>query len=79
MRTTVTFERNLAGDPQVWFTGSGKQVSELTVLVNQRQQNNEGSGPTPSRPGLWCGRSRPSRRTSWPRWRRGIGSSCTGP
>jgi single-strand DNA-binding protein len=42
MRTTVTFEGNLAGDPQIRFTGSGKQVTELTVLVNQRRQNSEG-------------------------------------
>jgi single-strand DNA-binding protein len=42
MRTTVTFEGNLADDPQVRFTGSGKQVTELTVLVSQRRQNNDG-------------------------------------
>jgi single-strand DNA-binding protein len=42
MRTTVTFEGNLADDPQVRFTPSGKQVTELTVLVNQRRQNNDG-------------------------------------
>jgi single-strand DNA-binding protein len=42
MRTTVTFEGNLADDPQVRFTGSGKPITELTVLVNQRRQNNEG-------------------------------------
>ena len=42
MRTTVTFEGNLADDPQVRFTGSGKQVTEITVLVNQRRQNEDG-------------------------------------
>ncbi len=42
MRTTVTFEGNLADDPQVRFTPSGKQITELTVLVNQRRQNSEG-------------------------------------
>jgi single-strand DNA-binding protein len=42
MRTTVTFEGNLADDPQTRFTGSGRQVTELTVLVNQRRQNGEG-------------------------------------
>jgi single-strand DNA-binding protein len=42
MRTTVTFEGNLADDLQVRFTPSGKRVTELTVLVNQRRQNNEG-------------------------------------
>jgi single-strand DNA-binding protein len=42
MRTTVTFEGNLADDPQVRFTPSGKQVAELTVLVNQRRQNSDG-------------------------------------
>jgi single-strand DNA-binding protein len=42
MRTTVTFEGNLADDPQVRFTPSGKQVTELTVLVNQRRQTSDG-------------------------------------
>ncbi len=42
MRTTVTFEGNLADDPQVRFTPSGKQITELTVLINQRRQNNDG-------------------------------------
>jgi single-strand DNA-binding protein len=42
MRATVTFEGNLADDPQPRFTPSGKQVTELTVLVNQRRQNNQG-------------------------------------
>jgi single-strand DNA-binding protein len=42
MRTTVTFEGNLADDPQVRFTGSGKQITEITVLVNQRRQNGDG-------------------------------------
>jgi single-strand DNA-binding protein len=42
MRTTVTFEGNLADDPQVRFTPSGKQITELTVLVNQRRQDGEG-------------------------------------
>jgi single-strand DNA-binding protein len=42
MRTTVTFEGNLADDPRVRFTPSGKQVTELTVLVNQRRQNSDG-------------------------------------
>jgi single-strand DNA-binding protein len=42
MRTTVTFEGNLADDPQIRFTPSGKQVTELTVLVNQRRQNTDG-------------------------------------
>ena len=42
MRTTVTFEGNLADDPQVRFTPLGKQVTELTVLVNQRREDGEG-------------------------------------
>jgi single-strand DNA-binding protein len=42
MRTTVTFEGNLADDPQVRFTPSGKQVTEITVLVNHRRQNSDG-------------------------------------
>ena len=42
MRTTVTFEGNLADDPQVRFTPSSKQVTELTVLVNQRRQDSDG-------------------------------------
>jgi single-strand DNA-binding protein len=42
MRTTVTFDGNLVDDPQVRFTPSGKQVTELIVLVNQRRQNSDG-------------------------------------
>jgi single-strand DNA-binding protein len=42
MRTTVTFEGNLADDPQVRFTPSGKQVTEITVLVNERRHNSDG-------------------------------------
>jgi single-strand DNA-binding protein len=42
MRTTVTFEGNLADDPQVRFTPSGKQITEITVLVNQRRHNDQG-------------------------------------
>jgi single-strand DNA-binding protein len=42
MRTSVTFEGNLAHDPQVQFTPSGKQITEITVLVNERRQNGDG-------------------------------------
>ncbi len=42
MRTSVTFEGNLADDPQVRFTPSGKQIGEITVLVNQRRQTGAG-------------------------------------
>jgi single-strand DNA-binding protein len=42
MRTTVTFEGNLADDPQVRFTPSGKQITEITVLVNERRLDGEG-------------------------------------
>jgi hypothetical protein len=47
MRTIVTFEGNLADDPRVRFTPSGKQITEITeipeitVLVNQRRQNGD--------------------------------------
>ena len=36
------FEGNLAGDPQVRFTGSGKQITEITVLVSERRQDSDG-------------------------------------
>jgi single-strand DNA-binding protein len=42
MRTIVTFEGNLADDPQVRFTPSGKQITEITVLVNERRLNSAG-------------------------------------
>jgi len=42
MRTTITFEGNLADDPQVRFTPSGKQITEITVLVNERRLNGAG-------------------------------------
>jgi len=78
-RTTVTFEGNLADDPQVRFTGSGKQVTEITVLVNARRQNSDGEWVEvePTRHVVRAFKT--SARTSWSRWRRVIGSSCTGP
>ncbi|MEV0802730.1 single-stranded DNA-binding protein [Kribbella sp. NPDC050281] len=33
----------MADDPHVRFTASGKQIIELTVLVNARRQNSEGA------------------------------------
>jgi hypothetical protein len=42
MRTTVTFEGNLDEDSQVWFTGSGKQITEITVLVSQCRLDGNG-------------------------------------
>ena len=42
MRTTVTFEGDLADDPQVRFTPSGQQITEITVLVNERRPSNVG-------------------------------------
>jgi single-strand DNA-binding protein len=44
MRTTVTFEGNLATDPELRYTGSGKQVVEFTVLVNERRLNSDSGG-----------------------------------
>ena len=41
MRTTVTFEGNLAADPELRYTASGKQVVEFTVLVNERRLNTD--------------------------------------
>jgi hypothetical protein len=61
MRTTVTVEGNLADDPQTRFTPSGKQITEITVLVNQRRQNSDGEWVDVG-PGMLCGRSR-----RWPR------------
>ena len=43
MRTTVTFEGNLADDPHIRFTPSGKQITEITVLVNQRRPDGDGA------------------------------------
>lgn len=43
MRTTVTFEGNLTQDPQVRFTASGKAITEITVPVNQRRHNSDGT------------------------------------
>jgi single-strand DNA-binding protein len=41
MRTTVTFEGNLAADPELRYTPSGKQIVEFTVLVNERRHNSD--------------------------------------
>lgn len=42
LTTTVTFEGNLAADPELRFTPTGKQLAELRVLVNARRQNDAG-------------------------------------
>ena len=42
LTTTVTFEGNLAADPELRFTSTGKQLAELRVLVNPRRQNDAG-------------------------------------
>ncbi|MBW9211773.1 single-stranded DNA-binding protein [Mumia sp. zg.B21] len=42
LTTTTIFEGNLAADPELRFTPSGKQVVEFTVLVNGRRQNDAG-------------------------------------
>ena len=49
MCTTVTFEGSLAEDPQVRFTPSGEQITEITVLVNQRRHNSEWVDAEPTR------------------------------
>jgi single-strand DNA-binding protein len=42
LSTTVTFEGNLAEDPQVRYTPTGAQIVEFTVLVNRSRQNDAG-------------------------------------
>jgi hypothetical protein len=42
MRTTVTFEVDLADDPQVRSPLRDKQITELTVPVNDRRLNGDG-------------------------------------
>lgn len=42
LTTTVTFEGNLAADPELRFTPTGKQLAELRVLVDGRWQNDAG-------------------------------------
>jgi single-strand DNA-binding protein len=61
MRATVTFDGNLADDPHVRLTGSGKQITELTVLVNQRRQNCAGVGRSRADPARGAGVQDPRR------------------
>jgi len=42
LNTTIVFEGNLAADPELRFTLSGKHILELTVLVNERRQDDAG-------------------------------------
>ena len=42
MRTTVTFEGNLADDPQVRFTTSDQQRTEIAEPVNRAGKNTDG-------------------------------------
>jgi len=79
MRTTVTFEGNLADDPQVRFKPSGKQVTELTVLVNHRRQISEGEWVEgePTRHLVRAFKTLAENVAE--SLARGIGCSCTGP
>ena len=42
--TTATFEGNLAGDPEIKFSTTGKPRAELVVLVSERRQDEGGVG-----------------------------------
>lgn len=42
LHSAVTFEGNLAADPDLRFTPAGKPVLECTVLVNRRRQSEAG-------------------------------------
>ena len=51
--TTVTFAGNLAADPELRFTSSGKAVVEVRVIVNRRVRNDAGDGYTDAEPTAW--------------------------
>lgn len=38
---SIDFTGNLAADPEIWFTPSGKQVTRLVVIENLRRRNSE--------------------------------------
>jgi single-strand DNA-binding protein len=42
LNTIVTFEGNLAADPEVHHTPNGTPIAEFTVLVNRSRQNENG-------------------------------------
>ena len=42
LNTTTVFEGNLAADPELRTTATGKQILEFTVLVNHSRQNDAG-------------------------------------
>lgn len=42
LNTTITFEGNLASEPELRFTPAGKPILDLTVLVNRRRQDDAG-------------------------------------
>lgn len=42
--TTITFAGNLAADPELRFTPSGRQVARFTVIENRRRRTEDGKG-----------------------------------
>lgn len=42
--TTITFAGNLAADPELRFTPSGRQVARFTVMENRRRRTEDGQG-----------------------------------
>jgi single-strand DNA-binding protein len=42
--STITFAGNLAADPELRFTSSGRAVARITVIENRRRRAEDGSG-----------------------------------
>lgn len=51
--TTVTFAGNLAADPELRFTNSGKAVVELRVMVNRRTRGDAPGEYVDAEPTAW--------------------------
>jgi single-strand DNA-binding protein len=68
--STITFAGNLANEPELRFTPSGRQVVRLTVIENRRRKTEDGSGWEDTEPNVY-------RVQAWGNYAENITESCS--
>lgn len=51
--STITFAGNLAADPELRFTPSGRSVARFTVIENRRRRTEDGQGWEDAEPNIY--------------------------
>ena len=68
--STITFAGNLADEPELRFTPSGRQVVRLTVIENRRRKTEDGTGWEDAEPNVY-------RVQAWGNYAENITESCS--